>query len=895
VFKPGISPSSEQNTEDSRRQVEIELDKAITRLARDRVERAFNEEEFKRQIASALSEFVRLADGELTPDDLEILLERYLIARNAERSRAMLNEIALEGQRSAKLGVAPNKEAFAQSLAAIRESYADVSGVSEEAMLISFAQAHDTEYQRKLSTCGWCARQYYGITCAASSASNWLGSNFPNCRDALKGLANLYLDYQHFKGRVFREVGSYILAVAKEPSVLTEDISAIANVIWGGGCKLAEGCKNILASGYEIGLGAVKSCLGYISDKGAQFIGAVQRCDFSEAWGVVKELYQDGKVIGAKCLDGLVAGVKLAFSGAFAVVRFLWSEFGLDELCSGFYHSGIAHHKLGEDLLLAICGRGTFTEAFSNYKDNITKGFSGCIGFAKAIWRQTGIPDICSAVSCFGAALAEYGRGNKYGALLKLGEGALHAIVGVAAVVCFYTGAAGLSRVCARALGAVLSNSGGVFTKIAIGSLRHTFLEKTSKVIGVRSLEVLEGAALNQIKKGATAEVLEGLAKEAGERGVPECQVALQRLMTKCSEDIAEDGCKELSSAIIKEGEAKALSLSNVDDTLCRASDGRSRELLRSLGLGDYIEETAYEIFEKVKNGKQKDAIKFVTETFGLHSDSSKRIVSQMKTVVGNPNWDKAVIDILEDGISKELHPKLAAMMESPFKGRFKSLLVSEPGKDLLDDGSRQWLKRLREGVQSESKRLGKDLDSYADELVESGWAGTKKGLKQGIKAVVREGLEGAFKRLRGPKIRPKAAMDLGSGGDDGSAQLAVMGGREGLTDDNNFGLDLQSKKRSEEQQTSRRQVDVVYREIELADGTKVNLVEYLLNGKLIDSIENFTIADSRKRGPRGSKGALDEEPKSQPKVALSKPAGVKQERPPHRNSGDNPAYKSVA
>lgn len=894
---PLQSPTTtNQPAEEGRRILEIELDKAITRLAKERVNEAFNQENLEKQISGAMRELIHVANGELTQSELESLVERYLKARNAERAAAMLNEVALEGKRAAKLGVAPDERDIVKRLSQIRESYAEVSDVSDELILKSFASSHDAEYQRKLSRCGWVDRKYYGVASAVSGACSWVGSSLESIGAVLKGAGKLYQDYKQLEARLLARAGDYVKAVWKDPAKLKEDLSAVASKVGAGAAIIGEKCKDLALSAGQAVLSGAKKCVEYLADKGSKLVGAVLSGDLSEAWSTIKDVYSDYQVLKAKVAAGLWTGAKALWSVGCTVVGFLWRDLGLQDLVSGLYHSTIAPLQLGRDLLYAACGRGTYQDAFANFKNNIAVGVSGYCGFAKAAWNQTGIPDLCLAVSYTGSALAEYGRGNKLNAALNLVQGVQHgacAALSLSTIMfIFHTG--GASIVAAVGARSSIKGAAGAVMKTLVSSLQKEFLGKASSVIGKQTIEALENAALKQLKEGASKELLEGLAKEASERGVSESSVALTRVMTKHAQDIAEEGGQKLSEAIAKDGAPKALALGNVERTLCTVSERQSSELLRRMGLREYISSTAHEMLDAVKNGKPKDAIKLVTDKYGISPKAAKQTVAQMRQLLDNPKWDKGTIDILQDGISKELHPYMSAQMEGPFRERFKWLLMGEPGKELVEDAGRPWLKTLREGVQSEAKRLGKNLDSYVDELVESGWKGTKKGLKDAIETVVREGLEDAFKLFRAPKVRPKVAGDLGSGADSAAAQLSVMGARKGLHDENNFGLDLRAKKPEEEQQTTRRAVDVVYREIELADGTKLNVVEYYLNGKLVDSLEDFTIADSRKKGAKGGKGAVtdaDEGLAAANKAKKPTTDGVSA----GRDTRATPAHKSVA
>jgi DNA-binding ferritin-like protein (Dps family) len=142
------------------------------------------------------------------------------------------------------------------------------------------------------------------------------------------------------------------------------------------------------------------------------------------------------------------------------------------------------------------------------------------------------------------------------------------------------------------------------------------------------------------------------------------------------------------------------------------------------------------------------------------HAES---MVKEMQTALKSSTSDQAMIKVLEDDITKHITDVFGAEMEQTYKSTFKKGLKGE-----LDA---PWSKELKEAVETQSKKLGKDVSKFTDELTEAAWKGAREGIEDATRLAVREGLERAFKKFRENKHRGAAF---------GASVAGIHGGFEG-------------------------------------------------------------------------------------------------------------------
>lgn len=123
-------------------------------------------------------------------------------------------------------------------------------------------------------------------------------------------------------------------------------------------------------------------------------------------------------------------------------------------------------------------------------------------------------------------------------------------------------------------------------------------------------------------------------------------------------------------------------------------------------------------------------------------------MVKEMQVALKTSASDQAMIKVLEDDITKHITDVFHAEMEHTYKSTFKKGLKGE-----LDTA---WSRELKEAVEAQSKKLGKDIGKFTDELTEAAWKGAKEGIEEATRLAVREGLERAFKKFRENKTRAR-------------------------------------------------------------------------------------------------------------------------------------------
>lgn len=735
----------------------VQLDAAIARIAKRDAVGAFTESRLREQMLQALIELKEITDSEITQGELEQIMNQLLAARNAERQALMLREIADAGRGVAELGSQPSGAEVNRRLMSIRAKYADVEGVSSELVKNTFATAHDREYERKLSQVSWASRKYYGmkqfvsssiawVSESVSSASTWATDMVKSVKDSIVSAAATAKDIGVGIAKVAKDVGSaaieygskaghataqFVKKVVADPLGAARDVSA---AVKSAAIAVRDGAQWVVEKGSQAITWVAENGV-HMLEKAGELVSAVVQGDYSKAWEMVKV----GAVAAWNFGDSLVTslGLKDAFWGAVALVR--------------------TPFQLAYDIVKVMTGQGTFSDAFNNLKSNLAEIGQGVVGCLKCLGDLTGVTDAALAVYHGSKALAAYGRGDNAAAAQELMTASMH---GAFAVMSWGTLAATVATggVAAGSMVAVMAGRVTVKegAKVVLKKAAKEFLEAGANEIGSQAVKAMSGEALKVVSKemGASAvkeleqQALKDLGKGASKEALQATveKLALQKLIQAEGRVIAEAGGEQLVKEIATHG-SKVVAPDVVQGTLRDIAEHRTKDLLKKLKLTDKIDELSYDLLNNVRHGRTKPVTADIAERFGVSKKEASAMVKDMRKALASSKSDEAMKETLEKGISKHVTGVIEREMEQSFKTHFRRGLTGQ-----LDTA---WSKELREAVEKEAKRLGKkNVDEYADELVEAGWTGVREGIQKATKGAVREGIERAFKRLRSVKVR---------------------------------------------------------------------------------------------------------------------------------------------
>jgi hypothetical protein len=198
-----------------------------------------------------------------------------------------------------------------------------------------------------------------------------------------------------------------------------------------------------------------------------------------------------------------------------------------------------------------------------------------------------------------------------------------------------------------------------------------------------------------------------------------------------------------------KLGAEQALASSAVEQTFKQAADAATSETLRQLKVselvGDVTESWLKQVTDAATTAEQ------IAHRFALPLEKAQKLLSDTRTLLNRGDGDAALKEALANPISARLRQVVGDGMERPFKQRVKGILT--------ESGEESWQRTLKEAVESEAKRQGKEVAQFTDEVVESAWKGAREGAEASVHRCVREGVEQGFKRFREGKKRPGARV----------------------------------------------------------------------------------------------------------------------------------------
>jgi hypothetical protein len=493
----------------------------------------------------------------------------------------------------------------------------------------------------------------------------------------------------------------------------------------------------------------------------------------------------------------------------------------------------------------------------SVWRGEVTIGQALLKTFAFAC-EMTGLADAWGVVKHGALAFAAYGSGDKQAMFQHLGQVALHGTF--LAIALATVGTAGVAAPVFVPLMAMRSLIGAALKqgiKQGIKACAREFLECGAKQIAEGAIKNMGEPAVTKLAKELPEELVKVAAmaeKAVGTSATAEVlarktqELALERVIQLQGENIAKTMGKSMSEDITKIGAEKVLMATYVEGLGEKVGKEQTKALLQQLGLVDYVDDLTFKLLSPMKEMTGKQARKHIIDTMGVSSKEAGKIARNVQRLITRGKSDDAIKQILEEHITNDVSKFVAGKMENSFKDTFRKGLRGE----LTDPDNVAWSRHLKEAIEKRAMDLGKQVDELTDDLVEAGWKGVQKGIKQATSELVREGLESAFKRLREESRRPRSP-----GGNSGN-QAELILAQSVLSDVARHGDDARphsqgaAAESEENRGGSGRELEECIQEITRADGTTVQMVRIYEGERLVSQVEQLESAPGSANPRRG-------------------------------------------
>ena len=631
---------------------------------------------------------------------------------------------------------------------------------------------------------------------AVEKSSGWFGwvsDAAAGVRDAAKGAVRLTGEAAGWvvdKGtKAVNATVDFGVKVATDPGAALQDVKDTAIAAKDMVVHGAEVAVDGVVSGAKwVGahaVSAVQGVGGVLYDAGAGVvsaggalctaaIGSLQALAGQKSWSEVSKEFSINFAGAKQFFSSAWDATAGAASATWGFVKGLSDNLGISQMLSGVGHVIIALPHLAYDAGQVFLGKLSFSQLAANFTSHLEGLGNGLLGGLKCLGEVTGIIDLGQTIKHSALGLTAYGRYEDAEAKSHAGKAALHGAFAVASagaiVATVSTGGAAAGSVAAVATGrATLKEASKQVLKVAA----KEFLEQEAKQIGKAAVTEMSTHALSKVaaSEGGAALVKSFEVKAVEQLGASATKEAQQAAVERMAlnhvlrEEAAQSATKT-AEKIATEVKAKGPEILNeefVKDTAKAVSKERTTELLKELKLTDSIEKLTYEMLEDINKAKPKEAAEKFAKRFGVEQKHAESMVKEMQTALKSSTSDQAMIKVLEDDITKHITDVFSAEMEQTYKSTFKKGLKGE-----LDA---PWSKELKEAVETQSKKLGKDVSKFTDELTEAAWKGAREGIEDATRLAVREGLERAFKKFRENKHRGAAF---------GASVAGIHGGLEG-------------------------------------------------------------------------------------------------------------------
>ncbi len=719
------------------------INRAIADLGRRDNEHVFEQEHMKERVTKAYEELRKVAGNSTPTSEWREITARFESVRENDRRALMMKEIAALGKSSVELGTSPDENTIKQRLIEIRKRYADISVKNPEELASTFRSAYEQEYDSKVAQKGFFERKYYQARRFFNSCGTWLSDSLESASSIGESFKNTISEVTSAGvgiGKVARDLavlgaekaysagaaaGAFAKTVVTDPATAAAQVTAAVSQA----ARVTTESAGWLANKVTSAGSAVANGLSYVGNKTLELGALVAKGDLRAA-------------------GAIVAG---GFQASLSFAKGMCDSLGLSHMASGVSHLVMAQVDLYRDAYKVVTGQGTLKELVSNYANHMAGTVDGLKGAAICLGEVSGITDLCLAGKHSVQALAAYGRGDTAAALAHLGQASIHgacaamSVGAIGAVV--VTGGGAALALGPVALGrATLQQAGKQILQVAA----KEFLEVGAKQIGQTAVQRMGAEAVQVVARemGSTAlnEIRDSAIKQLGTGATAEAQqalvekLALQTLLKREGSGIALQGAETLSKQVEVSG-ARALAKENVEAVMRDVGETRTADLLSKLKLTDAVDELTLGMLKDVSTKRTSTAAKELAETIGVSQKEATAMVKEMKSALSRGKSDEAMKQILTDGISAEVKKVVEQSSKESFQTTFKRSLTGQ-----VDE---PWAKVLHEGVEREAKRVGKSVDSYADELVESGWKGAREGMEKATHSAVQEGVESAFKAFR--------------------------------------------------------------------------------------------------------------------------------------------------
>jgi hypothetical protein len=471
---------------------------------------------------------------------------------------------------------------------------------------------------------------------------------------------------------------------------------------------------------------------------------------------------------------------------------------------------------------------------------------------------MTGLADAWGVVKHGALALVAYGKGDKQAMYQHLGQFALHGTFLVVALVT--TGTAGVAAPVLVPLMAMRSLIGAALKqgiKQGIRACAREFLECGAKQIAEGAIKNMGEPAVKKlatefpqelVKVAAMAEKAVGIGATGKALALKTQELALERVIQLQGENIAKTMGRSMSEDITKIGAEKVLMATYVEGLGEKVGKEQTKALLQQLGLVDYVDDLAFKLLSPMKEMTGTQAHQHIIDTMGVSTKEADKMAREVQLLIKSGTSDDAIKQILEERITNDVSKFVAGKMENSFKDTFRKGLRGE----LTDPDNVAWSRHLKEAIEKRAMDLGKQVDELTDDLVEAGWKGVQKGIKQATSELVREGLESAFKRLREESRRPRSP-----GGNSGN-QAELILAQSVLSDLARQGDDARphsqgaAAESEENRGGSGRELEECIQEITRADGTTVQMVRIYEGERLVSQVEQLESAPGSANPRRG-------------------------------------------
>jgi hypothetical protein len=473
----------------------------------------------------------------------------------------------------------------------------------------------------------------------------------------------------------------------------------------------------------------------------AEFSGKV----LSVAATVGKVLLKGAVALGTWCYNHPLEAAAAVASGLLAVGKFAVSL--VVGLVSGFIGGCIKVARGEMSIGEALVNTFRFCCDISGLTDLVLTGYHGMLAFGA------------------------YAKGDKTALAQHLALTAMHgAFAGLAILTVGSGGILAPVTVPLMAGRAVL----GMAAKQGLKACAKELLEIGSKQIAKESLEKMGAAAAKKL--GAESPHIlddiarvaqESLGKDLTEKSLQAKinELAFKRVCRLEGDTIALTHGKSLNDDLIREGR-KVLSKQHTEALGEKIGHERMRVLHKELGLVDHIDELTHDSLVKFRDMKPKEINKHLVETYQLSEKQAAKTAKEMKRLLDSGKSDQAIKDLLIKDISKDIWKVASPEVEAAYKETFRKGLRGE----LTDAANGDWSRNLRKEILEHADDLAKSrktnplgkaptqlADDLTDDLVEAGWKGVERGGYRATQELVEEGVECAFKRLSGRRLRGSA------------------------------------------------------------------------------------------------------------------------------------------